>query len=236
MPTPSALAKSSHLYRIHPDIKIKSTLVIHRLAIATESDAKTHTDSYSIIHTSVRASLLGVPRNDGLGEIIRIQRGNRIVVFKTTNQTITLREWSSAFHRFSTSYNTFTTTPYRMSPLKLVELKRTFLPYLDRLVVTLMNDILTWEERVKHLTIFCMFLRTNSHIPRCQGVEKETTKLLEFLKDYDFDLSHYPCKLNVVVNALSKKPLYWKSGYRDLRDSSLLCEVTLKSMKLGMLK
>ncbi|RDX93039.1 hypothetical protein CR513_24754, partial [Mucuna pruriens] len=54
-------------------------------------------------------------------------------------------------------------------------------------------------------------------------------KWLEFLKDYDFDLSHHLGKANVVVNVLSRKSL-------NFRDSSLVCEVTLKSTKLGMLK
>ncbi|RDX77113.1 hypothetical protein CR513_42818, partial [Mucuna pruriens] len=52
---------------------------------------------------------------------------------------------------------------------------------------------------------------------------------LEFLSHhpyYNFDLGHHPSKVNVVVNVLSGKSL----------DSSLVCEVTLKNMKLGMLK
>ncbi|RDX86353.1 hypothetical protein CR513_32326, partial [Mucuna pruriens] len=44
-----------------------------------------------------------------------------------------------------------------------------------------------------------------------------------------FNLSHHLSKANVVANALIKKSL-------DLRDSILVCEVTLKSIKLGMLK
>ncbi|RDY06535.1 hypothetical protein CR513_09469, partial [Mucuna pruriens] len=56
-------------------------------------------------------------------------------------------------------------------------------------------------------------------------------KWLEFLKDYTFNLSHHPGKANIVVNALSRK-----SFYGHLRDSSLVYEVTLKSMKLDMLK
>ncbi|RDX73096.1 hypothetical protein CR513_47342, partial [Mucuna pruriens] len=56
-------------------------------------------------------------------------------------------------------------------------------------------------------------------------------KWLEFLKDYNFDLSHHPSKVNVVVNDLCRE-----SFYSDLRNLSLVCEVTLKSMKFGMLK
>ncbi|RDX88386.1 hypothetical protein CR513_30030, partial [Mucuna pruriens] len=44
--------------------------------------------------------------------------------------------------------------------------------------------------------------------------------------DYNFDLSHHLRETNVVVKNLSRKSL----------NSSLVCEVTLKSMKLGMLK
>ncbi|RDX80405.1 hypothetical protein CR513_39056, partial [Mucuna pruriens] len=39
-------------------------------------------------------------------------------------------------------------------------------------------------------------------------VENETTKWLEFLKDYNFDLSHHPCKDNIMVDTLSRKPSY----------------------------
>ncbi|RDX76290.1 hypothetical protein CR513_43733, partial [Mucuna pruriens] len=61
-------------------------------------------------------------------------------------------------------------------------------------------------------------------------------KWLKFLKDYNFDLSHHLGKVNIVVNALNEKFLYMYNGYRDLKDSSLVCEVTLKSIKLDMLK
>ena len=33
-------------------------------------------------------------------------------------------------------------------------------------------------------------------------------RLLEFLKDYDFELSYHPGKANVVAGALSRKSLY----------------------------
>ncbi|RDX79151.1 hypothetical protein CR513_40467, partial [Mucuna pruriens] len=78
-------------------------------------------------------------------------------------------------------------------------------------------------------------------IDKKKGVKNETTKWLEFFKDYNFNLNHHPSKSNIVVDVLSKKPLYvydcvWKhSGYRDLRDSNLVSKVTLKSMKLCML-
>ncbi|RDX78688.1 hypothetical protein CR513_40994, partial [Mucuna pruriens] len=55
--------------------------------------------------------------------------------------------------------------------------------------------------------------------------------LIDEKKDYNFDLSHHLGKANVVVNAVSIK-----YSYVDLRDLSLVCEITLKSMKLGMLK
>ncbi|KAK2452132.1 hypothetical protein QL285_011125 [Trifolium repens] len=66
---------------------------------------------------------------------------------------------------------------------------------------------------------------------------------LEFLKDYDFELSYHPGKANVVADALSRKSLHMSSlmmreldlieGFRDL---SLVCETTPRSVKLGMLK
>ncbi|WJX13331.1 hypothetical protein P8452_03730 [Trifolium repens] len=66
---------------------------------------------------------------------------------------------------------------------------------------------------------------------------------LEFLKDYDFELSCHPGKANVVVDALSRKSLHISSlmmreldlieGFRYL---SLVCETTPRSVKLGMLK
>ncbi|RDX99483.1 hypothetical protein CR513_17458, partial [Mucuna pruriens] len=46
--------------------------------------------------------------------------------------------------------------------------------------------------------------------------------------DYNFNLSHHPSKVNVVVDALSRKPLYI--------GSSFVCEITYKRMKLGLLK
>ncbi|CAJ2661820.1 unnamed protein product [Trifolium pratense] len=66
---------------------------------------------------------------------------------------------------------------------------------------------------------------------------------LEFLKDYDFDLSYHPGKANVVADALSRKSLHMSSLMvkeleliEEFRDLSLVCEVTPKSVKLGMLK
>jgi len=66
---------------------------------------------------------------------------------------------------------------------------------------------------------------------------------LEFLKDYDFQFSYHPGKANVVEDALSRKSLHMSAlmvkelelieQYRDL---SLVCELTLESVKLGMLK
>ncbi|PNX65452.1 hypothetical protein L195_g054545 [Trifolium pratense] len=66
---------------------------------------------------------------------------------------------------------------------------------------------------------------------------------LEFLKDYDFELSYHPGKANVVADALSRKSLHMSSLMvkeleliEEFRDLSLVCEVTPKSVKLGMLK
>ncbi|GAU50577.1 hypothetical protein TSUD_410010 [Trifolium subterraneum] len=66
---------------------------------------------------------------------------------------------------------------------------------------------------------------------------------LEFLKDYDFELSYHPGKVNVVADALSRKSLHMSSLMakeleliEEFRDLSFVCEVTSNSVKLGMLK
>ncbi|GAU47013.1 hypothetical protein TSUD_403230 [Trifolium subterraneum] len=66
---------------------------------------------------------------------------------------------------------------------------------------------------------------------------------LEFLKDYDFELSYHPGNANVVTDALSRKSLHMSSLMakeleliEEFRDLSLVCEVTSNSVKLGMLK
>jgi len=65
---------------------------------------------------------------------------------------------------------------------------------------------------------------------------------LEFLKDYDFELSYHPGKANVVADALSRKSLHVSAlMVRELdlleqfRDLSLACEITPNSIRLGML-
>ncbi|GAU42813.1 hypothetical protein TSUD_288410 [Trifolium subterraneum] len=65
---------------------------------------------------------------------------------------------------------------------------------------------------------------------------------LEFLKNYDFELSYHPGN-NVVVDALSRKSLHMSSLMakeleliEEFRDLSLVCEVASNSVKLGMLK
>lgn len=66
---------------------------------------------------------------------------------------------------------------------------------------------------------------------------------LEFLKDYDFELSYHPSKANVVENTLSINYLHMSTlmvremdliGY--CRDLTLVCEVTRQSIMLCMLK
>ena len=59
---------------------------------------------------------------------------------------------------------------------------------------------------------------------------------LEFLKDYDFELSYHPGKANVVADALSRKSLHMSSLMvremdllEQFRDLSLACEVTPNS-------
>ena len=66
---------------------------------------------------------------------------------------------------------------------------------------------------------------------------------LELLKDFDFELSYHPGKVNVVDDALSRKTLHMSALMvkeleliEQFRDLSLVCEVTPKSVKLGMLK
>jgi len=68
-------------------------------------------------------------------------------------------------------------------------------------------------------------------------------KWLEFLKDYDFELSYHSGKANVVADALSGKSLQvFVLMVRELdlleqfRDISLACEITPGSIKLGMLR
>ena len=63
---------------------------------------------------------------------------------------------------------------------------------------------------------------------------------LEFLKDYNFELSYHPDKVNAVADALSKESSHI-SGLmvRELdlleqfRDLSLMCQVTSNSVRLG---
>jgi len=66
---------------------------------------------------------------------------------------------------------------------------------------------------------------------------------LEFLKDYDFQLSYHPGKANVVADALSRKSLHMSALMvkeleliKQFRDLSLVCELSPGSVKLGMLK
>ena len=69
------------------------------------------------------------------------------------------------------------------------------------------------------------------------------SRWLEFLKDYDFELSYHPGKANVVADALSRKSLHISALMvremdllEQFRDLSLACEVTLNSVRLGTLR
>jgi len=66
---------------------------------------------------------------------------------------------------------------------------------------------------------------------------------LEFLKDYDFEVSYHPSKASVVADALSRKSLHVSALMvremdllEQFRDISLACEVTPNSVRLGTLR
>jgi hypothetical protein len=68
-------------------------------------------------------------------------------------------------------------------------------------------------------------------------------KWLEYLKDFDFQLSYHPGKANIVADALSRKSLHMSSLMvkeleliEQFRDLSLVSELTPDGMRLGMLK
>jgi len=66
---------------------------------------------------------------------------------------------------------------------------------------------------------------------------------LEYLKDFEFQLSYHPGKANVVVDALSRKTLHMSALMvkeleliEQFRDLSLVSELTPEGVRLGMLK
>ena len=66
---------------------------------------------------------------------------------------------------------------------------------------------------------------------------------LEYHKDFDFQLSYHPGKVNVVVDALSRKTLHMSALMvqeleliEQFRDLSLVSELTPEGVRLGMLK
>jgi len=68
-------------------------------------------------------------------------------------------------------------------------------------------------------------------------------KWLEYLKDFDFQLSYHPGKANVVVDALSRKSLHMSALMvkeleliKQFRDLSLVSELTPDGVRLRMLK
>jgi len=68
-------------------------------------------------------------------------------------------------------------------------------------------------------------------------------KGLEFLKDYDLQLSYHPGKANVVADGLSMTSLHMSAlMVKEMelivqsRDSGLVSELTPGGVKLGMLK
>jgi len=66
---------------------------------------------------------------------------------------------------------------------------------------------------------------------------------LEYLKDFDFQLSYHPGKANIVADALSRKTLHMSALMvkemeliEQFRDLSLVSELTPDGVRLGMLK
>jgi len=66
---------------------------------------------------------------------------------------------------------------------------------------------------------------------------------LEYLKDFDFQLSYHPGKANVVADALSRKTLHMSALMvkeleliEQFRDLSLVSELTPDGVRLGILK
>ncbi|RDX83466.1 hypothetical protein CR513_35607, partial [Mucuna pruriens] len=169
---------------------------------------------------------------DALGGIILCPRWSRIVGIKICEPTNLPSEGGVPFsiYLLPPSYGTFATTSYMMSPLELVELKRRqekiytllddllehglleqdLLSYLDRFVFVLIDDILILGKLVDE--------------PRFEVFSDHRS-----LRHLLIKKNHHLGKANVMVNSMSKKS-------SDLRESSSVCEVTLNSMKLGMLK
>ena len=68
-------------------------------------------------------------------------------------------------------------------------------------------------------------------------------KWLELLKDNDFELGYHPGKANAVEEAMSRESFPVSALMvkeveliKQFRDISLVCAVTLDSVKLGMMK
>ena len=66
---------------------------------------------------------------------------------------------------------------------------------------------------------------------------------MEYLKDFDFQLSYHPGKANIVADALSRKTLHMSALMvkemdliEQFRDLSLVSELTPDGVRLGMLK
>ena len=66
---------------------------------------------------------------------------------------------------------------------------------------------------------------------------------MEYLKDFDFQLSYHLGKANIVADALSRKTLHMSTLMvkelvllEQFRDLSLVSELTADGVKLGMLK
>ncbi|GKA70785.1 putative reverse transcriptase domain-containing protein [Tanacetum coccineum] len=85
-------------------------------------------------------------------------------------------------------------------------------PYLDRFVIIFINDILIYsrskEEHAEHLKLILELLKKEEflqHILDQKELNMRQRRWLELLSDYDYEIRYHPGKVNLVVDALSRK-------------------------------